>query len=65
MIDEEDERRVRSPALMELGREDLERLSREELALRIELLEAEKARTRAALAAKADLHGAAASLFKR
>lgn len=65
MMDDDDERRVRSPALKDLVREDLERLSREELTLRIALLDAEKARTETALAAKSDLRGLADSLFKR
>ncbi|MDA5194887.1 DUF1192 family protein [Govanella unica] len=64
-LEDEEDRRVRSPALLDLTREDLDRLSREELMFRITLLEAEQDRTRTALAAKSSLRGVAEELFKR
>ncbi len=55
----------RSAALDALEREELDPLSREELVRRIERLEAEIRRCRAALDAKASIQNAAAALFKR
>lgn len=62
---EEEEKVARSPILIELEREDLEKLSRDELARRIERLEQEIKRTRNILNAKQNLSGAAEGLFRR
>jgi len=62
---EEEEKVARSPILKELEREDLEKLSRDELVRRIERLEKEITRTRNILSAKHNLSGAAEALFRR
>lgn len=64
-MEEEELGRARSSAFLEVSREDLERLSRQELEMRLVLLAAEKTRTEAALQAKSGLQGVADSLFKR
>ncbi|MBW7837611.1 MAG: DUF1192 family protein [Sphingomonadales bacterium] len=62
---EEEEKVARSPILTELEREDLEKLSRDELARRIERLEREIKRTQTILNAKQNLSGSAEALFRR
>ncbi|RIK94343.1 MAG: DUF1192 domain-containing protein [Proteobacteria bacterium] len=62
---EEEEKVARSPILTELEREDLEKLSRDELARRIERLEREIKRTQTILNAKQNLSGTAEALFRR
>ncbi len=62
---EEEEKVARSPILTELEREDLEKLSRDELARRIERLEREIKRTQNILNAKQNLSGTAEALFRR
>jgi uncharacterized small protein (DUF1192 family) len=60
-----DIRRTRGWALAEVAREDLEAFAVGELAERIEALEAEVARTRAAMARKQAGKAAADALFSR
>jgi uncharacterized small protein (DUF1192 family) len=62
-FDDLDPRPQRGAALTALGREDLDLYAVEELGERIEALEAEIARVRAALAAKAAKKSAADALF--
>jgi uncharacterized small protein (DUF1192 family) len=56
-------RRVRGQALTELAREDLDLYAVEELGERIEALEAEIARCRAAIGKKQSVRSAADALF--
>lgn len=66
MIEEPAEpRRGRGQALMEVAREDLDLYAVEELQERIDLLQAEIARTRAQLDRKQAGRAAADALFKR
>jgi uncharacterized small protein (DUF1192 family) len=58
-------RRVRGEALIAVTREDLDLYAVEELRERIELLQAEKARTEAQLERKQAGRAAADALFKR
>ena len=58
-------RRKPDDALVALGRQDLDPLSVDELAERIQLLEAEVARTRAKLQGAQSFRSAADSLFKK
>lgn len=62
-FDDLDPRPQRGAALTALGREDLDLYAVEELGERIEALEAEIARVRSALAAKAAKKSAADALF--
>lgn len=62
-FDDLDPRPQRGATLTALGREDLDLYAVEELGERIEALEAEIARVRAALAAKAAKKSAADALF--
>ncbi len=63
MLDESLPRPVRGAALSELSKEDLELYGAEELKERIELLEAEIGRTRAALDGRRERISAADALF--
>ncbi len=66
MTDEPAEvRRQRGACLIEMAREDLDLFGVEELAERIELLEAEIARVRAKLAGKSASRAAADALFTK
>ncbi len=65
MIDDDESKRPKSAILVELQKEDLDRLSREELSERIDALQAEIKRTDRALSAKGSLQDVAASLFKK
>lgn len=58
-------RRARGQALIDIGREDLDLFSVEDLDERIALLEAEIARSRAQLDRKRSGRAAADALFKR
>jgi uncharacterized small protein (DUF1192 family) len=58
-------RRARGEALVELSREDLDLYAVEELRERIEMLEAEAARTQAQLERKQAGRAAADALFRR
>jgi len=58
-------RRARGEALMDLAREDLDLYAVEELRERIELLQAEAARTQAQLERKQAGRAAADALFRR
>lgn len=64
MMDDE-ELSLISPAIIALAREDLERLSRDELETRVEHLEAEVARTRKAQRQKQAQGSLAENLFKK
>ncbi len=65
MIDENAPRRSRGQTLVELAREDLDLYAVEELRERIELLEAEIARTRQKLDRKQQGRAAADALFSK
>lgn len=64
-MDEDSLPQRRSAALDQLEREELDPFSREELARRIDRLEAEIKRCRRALDAKSNVQDAAAALFRR
>lgn len=64
-MSDDDDIKKKSPLLLELSREDLDRLSRDELAVRIIALQQEIQRTEKAIAAKSDLQSAAQTLFKK
>jgi uncharacterized small protein (DUF1192 family) len=63
MFEDLDPRPTRGATLMAIGREDLDLYAVEELSERIEALEAEIARVRAALEAKKSKKSAADALF--
>ena len=65
MIDENAPRKARGQTLVDLAREDLDLYAVEELTERIELLEAEIARTREKLHRKQQGRAAADALFSK